>query len=105
MKPSLMSRLEQPNFAVSIRAACLSLGAQDVTARLWNMSTKSPSPPVGRFVQCGDDPQHQREPTQSQDSVARLFPSMDERQTARNCARLQARRRDADEHWRYDVSR
>src|SRR5215467_14218038 len=50
MKPSLRSRLEQPNFAVSIRAVCLSLGAQDVTARPWNTSTKSHSPPAGRFV-------------------------------------------------------
>src|SRR5262245_51874183 len=51
MKPSLMSRLEQPNFAVSIRAACPCWGAQDVTARPWNTSTKSHSPPAGRFVQ------------------------------------------------------
>ena len=51
MKQSLMSRLEQPNGAVSIRAACRRLGAQDVTARPWNTPTKSHSPPVGRFVQ------------------------------------------------------
>ena len=50
MKRSLMLLLEQPNSAVSIRAACLGLGAQDVTARLWNTSTKSHSPPAGRFV-------------------------------------------------------
>jgi len=51
MKRSLMLLLEQPNSAVSIRAACLGLGAQDVTARPWNTSTKSHSPPAGRFVQ------------------------------------------------------
>src|SRR5262249_5568295 len=50
MKQSLMSRLEQPNFAVSTRAACLRLGAQDGTARPWNTSTRSHSPPAGRFV-------------------------------------------------------
>jgi hypothetical protein len=50
MKRSLMLLLEQPNSAVSLRAACLGLGAQDVTARPWNTSTKSHSPPAGRFV-------------------------------------------------------
>jgi hypothetical protein len=50
MKRSLMSLLEQPDFAVSIKVACLRLGAQDVMERPWNTSTKSHSPPAGRFV-------------------------------------------------------
>jgi len=51
MKRSLMWWLARPSFVVSLGAACLSLTAQNVTARPWNTSSKSPSPPKGRLLE------------------------------------------------------
>src|SRR5712691_5661178 len=65
MKPSLMSLSVPPNFAGNIPAGCPRWGVRDATARPWRTSSKSPSPPTGRYVQeldlaRGFDPPHLR---------------------------------------------
>src|SRR5215217_3384806 len=51
MKRSLMWPLVRPNSAGNIRAGCPQWGVQDATARPWSTSSRSPSPPRGRYVQ------------------------------------------------------
>ena len=46
-----MWRLGRQNFGGNIEEACPRLGAQDVMTKPWNMSSKSHSPPAGRYVQ------------------------------------------------------
>src|SRR5215468_4179733 len=52
MKPSWMRALVWPNSNVNtMRGLCPRWDAQDVTATRWSTSSKSPSPPRGRYVQ------------------------------------------------------
>src|SRR5215471_13645782 len=51
MKPSWMRALVWPNSNVNtMRGLCPRWDAQDVTATRWSTSSKSPSPPRGRYV-------------------------------------------------------
>jgi hypothetical protein len=47
-----MWRSVRPNFVGNIPVGCPSLGVQEATVRLWSTLTKSPSPPVGRYLDC-----------------------------------------------------
>jgi hypothetical protein len=51
MKRSLMWPLAWPHSGGNIAGACRPLGARDATVRLWHTSSKSHSPPTGRYVQ------------------------------------------------------
>jgi hypothetical protein len=50
MKPAWMWLLVRPHSAGNRPAGCRQLGARDATAKPWNTSSKSPSPPTGRYV-------------------------------------------------------
>src|SRR5437867_2764944 len=56
MKRSLMLPLAWPNSMVNIAEGCPRLDARDVTARPWNTSRKSPSPPAGRLLDASTFP-------------------------------------------------
>ena len=51
MKRSWMWPLAQPHSGGTIRGACRRWGAPDAMARRWHPSIKSPSPPVGRYLE------------------------------------------------------